>query len=76
MVAGLITGGIGAAAGLAGSLYGMTQNSGGIGPEEAAWRDWTRVVEPVGTYMNQSIFNPMYYGRDGGPGPHHIPQDC
>jgi hypothetical protein len=41
----------------------MTQGQGGVTSEEAAWRDWTRTIEPVGTMMNKLFYNPGYSGQ-------------
>lgn len=51
---------VGAASGLAGTLFGMTQGQPGISSEEAAWRDFTRTIEPAGTMMNKLFYNPSY----------------
>ena len=57
-----IPGGVSAAAQLAGTLYGMTQSIPGISSEEAAYRDWTRTIEPTGTMINKLFYNPAYAG--------------
>ncbi len=82
MVMGLITAGlgaVGAATGLAGDLFGMTQGGSGLSNEEASWRDFTRAIEPVGTFMNQTYMNPMYQANGGTPMPfsrdYPLPED-
>ena len=59
-----IPGIVGAASGIAGQIYGMTRAGPGVSSEEAAWRDWTRTIEPAGTMMNQLFYNPAFKGSE------------
>lgn len=58
-----VAGAISGAAGLAGTLFGMTQGQPGISSEEAAYRDWTRTIEPTGLAINRLFYNPAFEGQ-------------